>query len=222
MSDILNISKSSVPPSITPTPTLADQLADWKTSLLSSGLWSKLFKNNVIVSASTTLLDLTEATAPGYTESLITDIDGPYLDQEGGAYMSPPKQLFTTTGGGTDLIYGEYIVQQTGAEATVTFTLTGGQYTLPVVGGGGSGYIVAPTVRITGATGSGAAAHAEITGGVVTSVVIDNPGTGYTTATATIDPPTKLVQVANFLAPLPLENVTDSIQFTVEFDNPPV
>jgi len=43
---------------------------------------------------------------------------------------------------------------------------------------GGSGYIGAPAVSITG-TGTGAAAHATIFSGSVNAVIIDNPGTGY-------------------------------------------
>lgn len=48
------------------------------------------------------------------------------------------------------------------------------------VSDGGSGYIHAPLVRISGGTGTGATAVANIVGGAVTSVTITNPGTGYT------------------------------------------
>jgi len=53
---------------------------------------------------------------------------------------------------------------------------------------GGSGYVGAPIVTLTGGTGSGATGYATISGGVVTGIVITSPGTGYTsgdTLTAT-------------------------------------
>jgi phage tail sheath protein FI len=65
---------------------------------------------------------------------------------------------------------------------TITFS-TGAIATIPVTVGG-TAYVVAPNVVITG-NGTGAVAHATISGGVVTGVTIDTPGTGYTAATAT-------------------------------------
>ena len=57
---------------------------------------------------------------------------------------------------------------------------------IPVTGGG-SGYIDAPVVQISGGGGTGATAVATISGGVVTGITITNPGTGYTgTPTATL------------------------------------
>lgn len=45
---------------------------------------------------------------------------------------------------------------------------------------GGTGYIGAPLVKISGGTGSGAAAHATIdANGNLTGIVIDSPGSGY-------------------------------------------
>jgi Chaperone of endosialidase len=55
---------------------------------------------------------------------------------------------------------------------------------------GGSGYVTAPAVTITGGGGSGASAQATVTGGMVTSLSIIDPGSGYTsTPTVTIGPP---------------------------------
>jgi hypothetical protein len=55
---------------------------------------------------------------------------------------------------------------------------------------GGSGYVGAPTVTVSGGGGSGATAAASITGGVVTSITPVNAGTGYTsTPTVTLSPP---------------------------------
>lgn len=56
----------------------------------------------------------------------------------------------------------------------------GGVTTIPVLNGG-SGYLGAPYLDITGGDGSGATAVANLTGGVVTSITITNPGNGFTT-----------------------------------------
>jgi fibronectin-binding autotransporter adhesin len=56
-----------------------------------------------------------------------------------------------------------------------------GLSTVPVTAGG-SGYIGAPVVKVTGGGGSGATAEAVISGGSVSSIVFTNPGSGYTSA----------------------------------------
>lgn len=218
MEDVLVISQQSTPPAQVPTPVLADRLDAWQTALLAAGIDCRLFENEITVSADTTAADFVECTSPGYARADITALDGPFLDADGNAYAASDKLVFTTTGGGDSLCYGAYVAETTGAAATVTFTLTGGAYTLPVITGAGSGYLVAPKITVTGATGTGAVLHTEITNGEVTAVVIDSPGTGYTTATATIEPPWKLVYAGNFPSPLPLNNATDSIQLVVQFD----
>jgi uncharacterized repeat protein (TIGR01451 family)/fimbrial isopeptide formation D2 family protein len=50
------------------------------------------------------------------------------------------------------------------------------------IGSGGSGYLVAPTITLSGGSGSGATATATISGGVITAITINNPGSGYTSA----------------------------------------
>ena len=56
---------------------------------------------------------------------------------------------------------------------------------------GGSGYLNAPQVEITGGSGSGATATANIAGGVVTSLNVVTSGTGYTSPpTVSITPST--------------------------------
>lgn len=47
---------------------------------------------------------------------------------------------------------------------------------------GGTGYLTAPTVALTGGGGTGATATAQLTGTVVTGITITNNGTGYTSA----------------------------------------
>ena len=44
---------------------------------------------------------------------------------------------------------------------------------------GGSGYVTAPTVTITGGNGSGAIAAATILNGTVNQVIVKNAGSGY-------------------------------------------
>lgn len=56
-----------------------------------------------------------------------------------------------------------------------------GVATIPVVNGG-SGYLAAPFIEITGGGGSGATAVANLTGDVVTSITVTNPGIDYTSA----------------------------------------
>jgi autotransporter-associated beta strand protein len=50
---------------------------------------------------------------------------------------------------------------------------------LPIGSGGGSGYIGAPLVAVSGGSGSGATAIANLSGGVVTGVALTCPGQGY-------------------------------------------
>ena len=62
-------------------------------------------------------------------------------------------------------------------------TLNNGQVNLIPVLTGGSGYVTAPQVTITGGGGTGATATAVISqNGAITSIQITNPGSGYTTA----------------------------------------
>jgi len=59
---------------------------------------------------------------------------------------------------------------------------------------GGSGYVTAPNVVITGGGGSGALATAVVSNGVVTAVVVTSTGSGYSgTPAIQIDPPAGVV-----------------------------
>jgi hypothetical protein len=62
---------------------------------------------------------------------------------------------------------------------------------------GGSGYVNAPAVTITGGGGSGASAQATISGGAVNSISIISPGSGYssTPAVTIAAPPADLTYV---------------------------
>ena len=65
------------------------------------------------------------------------------------------------------------------SQPLLTTSGTTGVTTIPVASGG-SGYLAAPLVSITGGGGIGATAVANLTNGVVTSITITSPGTGYT------------------------------------------
>ena len=62
---------------------------------------------------------------------------------------------------------------------TNTFVKQGGVSPNIRVTAGGSLYVSAPAVAITGGSGSGATAHSVIAGGAVVAVVLDNPGVNY-------------------------------------------
>lgn len=76
-------------------------------------------------------------------------------------------------------------------QATGTATVSGGALTGIDVTSGGSGYLLAPAVTLTGGGGSGATATTTInSAGVVTGVTVTAGGTGYTSApTVTIGRP---------------------------------
>jgi autotransporter-associated beta strand protein len=69
----------------------------------------------------------------------------------------------------------------TGTSGNGIYATTGGAGTIAVpAGAGGSGYIGAPAVTVTGGTGTGATGIANVVNGVVTGVTLTNPGQGYT------------------------------------------
>lgn len=85
----------------------------------------------------------------------------------------------------TNDITGETNLKSAGSGATATATRSGGTIQSITVSNGGSGYVYAPFVKITG-NGTGATAVANLTDGVVTSITVTNPGSGYTSAGVTI------------------------------------
>ncbi|MES2439688.1 MAG: autotransporter-associated beta strand repeat-containing protein [Verrucomicrobiota bacterium] len=80
------------------------------------------------------------------------------------------------SGGGTIDNSGTAITINRGLLAPTASGVSG---TSLAVTGGGSGYIGAPLVKLTGGTGTGATGYAVLTAGVVSSVVITSPGIGY-------------------------------------------
>jgi len=96
-----------------------------------------------------------------------------------------------------------------GTGGTGTANLSGTTVASITLGTGGSGYIYAPTVTITGGGGSGATAHAVVSGGSITSFVVDTPGTGYTSVpTVNVNPNTIAVNITQ----------VDGSTFSIYFD----
>lgn len=84
----------------------------------------------------------------------------------------------------------------TGATGTAIVNLGAGNISSIGITNGGSGYVRAPGVNITGGGGFGAMATTTITGGVVTAITITNPGSDYTSApTVTIGATTEVSMV---------------------------
>ncbi|MCG2770844.1 MAG: multicopper oxidase domain-containing protein [Desulfobacterales bacterium] len=84
----------------------------------------------------------------------------------------------------------------TGATATAVLDpATGGIFSV-VLTNGGSGYVRAPGVNLTGGGGFGGMASTTVSGGVVTGITVTNPGSGYTAApTVTIGATTEVSMV---------------------------
>jgi len=80
------------------------------------------------------------------------------------------------SGGGT--------IDNNGVNITIPIALAApvgsGANANPTVTNGGSGYLGAPAVKVSGTGGVGASAYATVSGGAVTGIVVTSPGTGYT------------------------------------------
>ena len=73
---------------------------------------------------------------------------------------------------------------------------------------GGTQYLVAPNVVISGGAGSGAAATATISSGVVTSIEVTNTGTGYTSIPTVSIPKARVTVLA-----ADIDTTTDTISY---------
>lgn len=75
-------------------------------------------------------------------------------------------------------------------QATASATLSAGAVQSIAIGNGGSGYVTAPTVTLSGGGGTGATATATVTDGVVTAIAVSAGGSGYTSVpTVTLSAP---------------------------------
>ena len=84
-------------------------------------------------------------------------------------------------------------------QATATANLSGTFVTSYNLISGGSGYVSAPTVTVSGGGGSGATATAIISGGVVTQINPGSAGSGYSSLpTVTIAPPPANITYVTF------------------------
>ncbi|MEM7144526.1 MAG: fibronectin type III domain-containing protein [Verrucomicrobiota bacterium] len=76
------------------------------------------------------------------------------------------------------------------AQATGTANISGGTVTSVTITAGGTGYVTAPIVTISGGGGINALATATVSGGSVTAINVTSPGAGFASApTVTINPP---------------------------------
>jgi len=95
---------------------------------------------------------------------------------------------------------------QAGEQATAAAKVTGGFVSEITLISGGSGYMTAPAVRLTGGGGSGASAKAFINGGTVSLVLVLAAGSGYSSPpVVAIDPPpppAAQVELASELVPV--------------------
>jgi len=76
---------------------------------------------------------------------------------------------------------GAHVVRHQGTPWNGTETVSG-SVAYCSVANGGSGYITAPEVVVSGGGGSGMTAIANVQNGAVTSITITNPGSGYVSA----------------------------------------
>ena len=90
------------------------------------------------------------------------------------AFLSGLTNAYVYSGGATIDTQGYSI---TVAQPLLTASGTG-LATVPV-SAGGSGYLSAPIVKITGGSGTGATAIATVNSGTISGITITNPGTGY-------------------------------------------
>lgn len=74
------------------------------------------------------------------------------------------------------------LLAPSGSGASATATVTSGFITSVTVNTGGSGYVAAPVVKLSGGGGTGATATATISGGVVIGITVTAPGSGYSSA----------------------------------------
>lgn len=96
--------------------------------------------------------------------------------------------------------------------AMATANILGGSINSITVTRGGSGYITAPSVVITG-NGTGATATATIVDGVVTAITVTNSGSGYTVGNIEIDPGLKRLGVRADEFAVIFERYMDSSSF---------
>jgi len=144
----------------------------------------------------------------------ITDFDlAPYWDSNINVYRSPSGELGYDTGLLNNRVYYDWKNNYSYGVVDV------------VVGAGGSGYVTAPQIIISGGGGTGANAVAQINGfGQVANVTVISAGTGYTSSPAVIINGTGTGAVATAVLRNVFDgndtghNVVRSIKTNIKFD----
>jgi hypothetical protein len=116
-------------------------------------------------------------TVPGVYSITLPGTPGE-VDNAGGEFAisaAGGNLLIQNTSGGAVTVNGNHLTRV--FDINTIFTVGSA-----IVTAGGTGYMAAPTVTLTGGGGTGATAVATIANGQVTSVTITNPGSGYTSA----------------------------------------
>jgi hypothetical protein len=182
------------------------------------------YTNPVTWGRETTLDQITEATFGGYARETLAAWNGPWLDEDGNAYIISDLVVFVCDGTNGQGVEGLFLCKDNGGtQATATATGTATEYDpVFVITDPGTLYESAPRVTLNGATGSGATAHAEIAGGLVVAIHLDTPGTGYTTFTVVIDPPRTLVAGGNFSVTQNMFAATDALPTNIQLSIPPI
>ena len=90
--------------------------------------------------------------------------------------------FFTQAGTGPVSLAGDIIITGDTIALAGVPTIAGGQIVSIPVSSGGSEYLSAPAVTISGGGGINATAIANVTNGVVTSITVTNGGSGYTSS----------------------------------------
>lgn len=66
---------------------------------------------------------------------------------------------------------------------TIALSASGTTANTPSITAGGSGYVIAPVVTVSGTAGSGAQMYAVVNSGSLYNAIVTNPGSGYTAGT---------------------------------------
>ena len=144
----------------------------------------------------------------------ITDFDlAPYWDSNINVYRSPNGEQSYDTGLLNNRVYYDWKNNYTYGVIDI------------VVGAGGSGYVTAPQIIISGGGGTGANAVAQINGlGQLANITVVNAGTGYTSSPAIIINGTGIDAVATAVLRNVFDgndqghNVVRSIKTNIKFD----
>ncbi|NVN09717.1 structural cement protein Gp24 [Nguyenibacter vanlangensis] len=96
-----------------------------------------------------------------------------------------------------------------GSGASATATLTAEAVSSIAVTVGGTGYLLPPTVSLSGGGGTGATATATVVNGIVTEINVTNGGSGYTSAPAvTLTPATIAPSIPDGFVPREQQGLT--------------